>query len=101
MGSLGPAPASHLTCALFFLGRAQGGEELTEEAVESVLEEVRPFLSMAGGSIDLVSLNPTGLAPTCTLKMEGSGAALTSVKVEIQQRLKRKLPSLANIMWAD
>jgi len=29
----------------------------------------------------------------------GEGAALTSVKVEIQQRLKRKLPALVNVMW--
>jgi len=78
---------------------SEDGEVLSEESVESVLEEVRPFLSMAGGSIALTSLNPTGIAPTATLKMEGSGAALTSVKVEIQQRLKRKIPALVNIMW--
>lgn len=78
---------------------AQGTEELTDGAVEAVLEEVRPFLAMAGGSIELISLVPSGIAPTCTLKMSGSGSALTSVKVEIQQRLKRKLPALVNIMW--
>jgi len=77
----------------------EGTEELNNEAVEAVLEEVRPFLAMAGGTIDLVSLVPTGIAPTCTLHMKGSGAALTSVKVEIQQRLRRKLPALVNIMW--
>lgn len=75
------------------------GEELTTEAVEAVLDEVRPFLQMAGGSITTQSLTTSGIAPTCTLKMEGEGASLTSVKVEIQQRLKRKLPALVNIMW--
>lgn len=78
---------------------AQGGDTLSAEAVEAVLEEVRPFLQMAGGEISLKSLSTTGIAPTATLVMVGEGAALTSVKVEIQQRLKRKLPALVNVMW--
>jgi len=78
---------------------SEDGEALSDEAVEAVLEEVRPFLAMAGGSIELVSLTTSGIAPTATLKMAGEGAALNSVKVEIQQRLKRKLPALVNIMW--
>lgn len=78
---------------------AQGGESLSADAVEAVLEEVRPFLQMAGGSIELKSLSTSGIAPTATLLMLGEGAALTSVKVEIQQRLKRKLPALVNVMW--
>lgn len=78
---------------------AQGGDTLSAEAVEVVLEEVRPFLQMAGGEISLKSLSTTGIAPTATLVMVGEGAALTSVKVEIQQRLKRKLPALVNVMW--
>lgn len=88
-----PRCASHASAA-------QGGETLSAEAVEAVLEEVRPFLQMAGGEISLQSLSTTGIAPTATLLMQGEGAALTSVKVEIQQRLKRKLPALVNIMWA-
>jgi len=78
---------------------SEGGEVLTTDAVEAVLEEVRPFLQMAGGTIELKSLTMTGLAPTAMLLMVGEGAALTSVKVEIQQRLKRKLPALVNVMW--
>jgi Fe-S cluster biogenesis protein NfuA len=80
---------------------AQGGEVLTADAVEAVLEEVRPFLQMAGGTIELKSLTTTGLAPTAMLLMVGEGAALTSVKVEIQQRLKRKIPALVNVMWDE
>jgi Fe-S cluster biogenesis protein NfuA len=64
-----------------------------------VLEEVRPFLQMAGGTIEVKTLTTTGIAPTVVLRMEGEGGALTSVKVEIQQRLKRKLPALVNVMW--
>ncbi|KAG8458615.1 hypothetical protein KFE25_008412 [Diacronema lutheri] len=78
---------------------SEGGESLSADAVEAVLEEVRPFLQMAGGSIELKSLSTSGIAPTATLLMLGEGAALTSVKVEIQQRLKRKLPALVNVMW--
>ena len=80
---------------------------MSKDSVEAVLEEVRPFLAMAGGSIELISLSTGGIAPTCTLRMVGTGAALTSVKVEIQQRLKRKLPDeqtrteFLNTVWYE
>ena len=42
---------------------APDGPQLTEEGIEEVLEEIRPFLKMAGGDCDLVSLE-VGLVPT-------------------------------------
>uniref|UniRef100_A0A7S0LHP7 NIF system FeS cluster assembly NifU C-terminal domain-containing protein n=1 Tax=Coccolithus braarudii TaxID=221442 RepID=A0A7S0LHP7_9EUKA len=78
---------------------APDGPQLTEEGVEGVLEEIRPFLKMAGGSVDLVSLEATGVLPTACLSITGSGATINSVRVEIAQRLKRNFPSLANVTW--
>jgi lysyl-tRNA synthetase class 2 len=64
--------------------------EITEEAVDEVLDGVRPFLSVAGGSIDLVSVTGTAsIQPTVILKLEGKSASLFSVKNEISQRIHR------------
>ena len=59
--------------------------DITEEAVDEVLDGVRPFLSVAGGSIDLVSVSGSGgIQPTVVLKLEGKSASLFSVKNEIR-----------------
>jgi len=64
--------------------------DVTDDAVDEVLEGVRPFLSVAGGSIDLVSLSGVGgAAPTVVLKLAGKSASLHSVKQEISQRIHR------------
>lgn len=75
------------------------GPELTEEGIELTLDEVRPFLNVAGGTIELLDLNIDSAVPTAKLKMTGSGAAINSVKIEITQRLKRKWVKLANVMF--
>mmetsp|Transcript_16550 Transcript_16550/g.25050 ORF Transcript_16550/g.25050 Transcript_16550/m.25050 type:complete len:246 (-) Transcript_16550:240-977(-) len=66
------------------------GPELCADEVESVLDGVRPFLKVAGGSINIVDLKGVGgLQPTVVLKMDGSSASLSSVKMEIVQRVQR------------
>jgi Fe-S cluster biogenesis protein NfuA len=73
---------------------------LTQEAVNIVLDGVRPFLSVAGGKISIVSLNGVGgLQPVVALKMDGSAAALQSVKVEIMQRIQRHFMTSLRIDW--
>jgi len=64
--------------------------DLNEEQIDVVLDTVRPFLDVAGGTINLQTITGEGgLQPTVTLKMEGGAAALNSVKLEIAQRLQR------------
>jgi len=66
------------------------GPPLCEEEVEVILDGVRPFLKVAGGSIDCTSINgESSLQPVINLKMEGSSSSLNSVKLEISQRLQR------------
>ena len=66
------------------------GPELSEEQVNVVLDGVRPFLSVAGGSIDCTEIAGVGSVQPCiTLNMQGSSASLNSVKLEIVQRLQR------------
>lgn len=75
------------------------GPPLTPEGIEKTLDEVRPFLNVAGGTIDLIDLITETAAPTARLKMTGSGAAINSVKVEIVHRLKRNWVKLANVTF--
>ena len=56
--------------------------DLTEEQINVVLDSVRPFLQVAGGTIDVADISGEGgVQPTITLKMEGSAASLNSVKL--------------------
>jgi len=66
------------------------GPPLEMEQVDVVLDGVRPFLQVAGGEINCLSISGEGsLRPCILLKMEGASATLKSVKLEIQQRLQR------------
>jgi lysyl-tRNA synthetase class 2 len=66
------------------------GPPLNEEQIDVVLDGVRPFLQVAGGSIRTDRIEGVdGLQPAIWLKMEGSSASLSSVKLEIAQRLQR------------
>lgn len=90
--------------------------QVSNEAVETVLDGVRPFLSIAGGklvvfdirkvtelstgTISVVSISGIGsLQPTISLKMEGTSAALQSVKLEIMQRIQRHFMMSLKIDW--
>jgi len=76
------------------------GEQPSSEGVEQVLDQVRPFLKIAGGSIELVSMtNIDGPAPVVNLRLTGTGAAIQSVKVEISSRIRRRFPRIAQIVF--
>lgn len=73
---------------------------LSNENIETVLDGVRPFLSVAGGKISIESIAGVGgLQPVLTLKMEGSAASLQSVKLEIMQRIQRHFMMSLRIEW--
>lgn len=76
--------------------------DLDEEQANIVLDSVRPFLQVAGGTIDVASITGEGgMQPTITLKMDGSAASLNSVKLEIAQRLQRHfMMSGLRVDWA-
>lgn len=66
------------------------GPELCDDEINIVLDGVRPFLHVAGGTIDIDRIDGLdGLQPTIWLNMQGSSASLNSVKLEIAQRLQR------------
>jgi lysyl-tRNA synthetase class 2 len=66
------------------------GPALDKEGVETILDGVRPFLKVAGGTIVCESITGEGSSqPSINLRMAGSSASLNSVKLEISQRLQR------------
>lgn len=75
---------------------------LTSEAIETVLDGVRPFLSVAGGKISIASISSIdSVQAVISLKMEGKALALQSVKMEIMQRLQRHFVRSMRIDWVD
>lgn len=73
---------------------------LSDEEIEKVLDGVRPFLTVAGGKISVDKITGVGgLQPCVSLKMEGSAAALQSVKLEIMQRVQRHFMLSLRIEW--
>ena len=78
---------------------AAEGVAISEEAIEAVLDEVRPFLRMVKSDVALVSVDPGDLQPSCTLRVLGENAAITSIRGEIVQRLRNEMPTLAGVLW--
>lgn len=66
------------------------GPDLNEEQVNVILDGVRPFLQVAGGSIECTNiLGVGGFSPEIKLKMTGKASKLRSVQKEIIQRLQK------------
>ncbi|KAK4535270.1 hypothetical protein CDCA_CDCA04G1295 [Cyanidium caldarium] len=80
----------------------ESGEPLTAEGVEMVLDQVRPFLKIAGGSIQMDTLeNVDGIQPRLVLRMGGGGSVIQSVKGEISSRLRKRFPRLAYVEFTS
>mmetsp|Transcript_42181 Transcript_42181/g.101863 ORF Transcript_42181/g.101863 Transcript_42181/m.101863 type:complete len:280 (-) Transcript_42181:4856-5695(-) len=79
------------------------GPPLTEDEINIVLDGVRPFLQVAGGTIDIDRIEGEGgLQPSVWLEMKGSSASLNSVKLEIAQRLQRHFMMAGlQIQWKE
>lgn len=73
------------------------GLELTEENVEKVLDEVRPYLMADGGNVALLEID--GLV--VKLKLEGACGSCPSstltMKMGIERRLMEKIPEIASV----
>lgn len=79
------------------------GPDLNQEQIDIILDGVRPFLQVAGGSIDLDKIaGLDSLQPTIWLKMGGNSVSLNSVKLEIAQRLQRHfMMSGLQVAWSS
>ncbi|TKY72733.1 NifU protein 3 [Spatholobus suberectus] len=74
------------------------GLELTEENVESVLSEIRPYLVGTGGGIlELVQINDY----VVKVRLSGPAAGVMTVRVALTQKLRDKIPSIAAVQLVD
>ncbi|GLJ11306.1 hypothetical protein SUGI_0151580 [Cryptomeria japonica] len=70
------------------------GLELSEENVEKVLEEIRPYLvGTGGGELELVKIDE----PIVKVRIGGPAAGVMTVRVAITQKLREKIPAIAAV----
>ncbi|ARV61582.1 hypothetical protein BZZ01_25780 [Nostocales cyanobacterium HT-58-2] len=71
--------------------------ELTNENVESVLDELRPYLMSDGGNVELVELD----GPIVKLRLQGACGSCPSstmtLRMGIERRLKDMIPEIAEV----
>jgi Fe-S cluster biogenesis protein NfuA len=89
--SAGTKPSAATTAA---------GDELTVANVDSVLEQVRPYLIADGGNVDVVDTD--GAAMTVSLRLVGAcgscESSTTTMKMGIERVLREKWPTIAEVI---
>ncbi|MBE9170630.1 NifU family protein [Pleurocapsales cyanobacterium LEGE 06147] len=70
---------------------------LTEENVEQVLDEMRPYLMADGGNVELVEIE----GPVVRLRLQGACGACPSstmtLRMGIERRLREIIPEIAEV----
>ena len=71
--------------------------ELTNENVETVLDELRPYLISDGGNVELVELE----SPIVKLRLQGACGSCPSstmtLRMGIERRLREMIPEIAEV----
>jgi Fe-S cluster biogenesis protein NfuA len=71
--------------------------ELTVENVETVLDEMRPYLMSDGGNVELVELD----GPVVKLRLQGACGSCPSstmtLRMGLERRLKEMIPEIAEV----
>lgn len=70
---------------------------LTTDNVETVLDELRPYLMADGGNVDLIEIE----GPIVKLKLQGACGSCPSsamtLKMGIERRLREKIPEIVEV----
>jgi Fe-S cluster biogenesis protein NfuA len=73
---------------------------LTSENVETVLDELRPYLMADGGNVELVDIE----GPIVKLRLQGACGSCPSstmtLKMGIERRLREKIPEIVEVEQA-
>lgn len=70
------------------------GLDLTPENVDSVLDEIRPYLvGMGGGDLLYEGLD----GPIVKVKITGPAANVMTVRVAVTQKLRERIPTIAAV----
>eukprot|EP00894_Picocystis_sp_ML_P000441 jgi/Pico_ML_1/50958/g2072.t1 len=73
---------------------ANAGLELTPENVDSVLGEIRPYLSgTGGGELELEEID----GPLVKVRLSGPAADVLTVRVAVTQKLRERIPMIAAV----
>jgi len=71
--------------------------ELTPENVETVLDELRPYLISDGGNVELVELD----GPVVRLRLQGACGSCPSstmtLRMGIERKLRESIPEIAEV----
>ncbi|MCY7285579.1 MAG: NifU family protein [Cyanobacteria bacterium CAN_BIN43] len=71
--------------------------ELTSENVETVLDEMRPYLMSDGGNVELVELE----GPIVKLRLQGACGSCPSsamtLRMGIERKLREMIPEIAEV----
>ncbi|MBC6476998.1 MAG: NifU family protein [Hormoscilla sp. GUM202] len=75
----------------------EGPLELTPENVETVLDELRPYLMADGGNVELTEID----GPVVKLRLQGACGSCPSstmtLKMGIERRLREYIPEIAEV----
>lgn len=71
-------------------------EPLTDTGLEEVLEGIRPFLQVSGGSVAVAEIGD-GATPRVVLKMAGPPRKSIAVRMELTNRVKRRFPVVQQV----
>ncbi|MEL6442441.1 MAG: NifU family protein [Cyanobacteria bacterium J06621_8] len=70
---------------------------LTQDNVEQVLDELRPYLMADGGNVELTEIE----GPIVKLRLQGACGSCPSsamtLKMGIERRLREKIPEIAEV----
>ena len=73
---------------------------LTPDNVETVLDELRPYLMADGGNVELVEIE----GPIVKLRLQGACGSCPSstmtLKMGIERRLREKIPEISEVEQA-
>ena len=73
---------------------------LTSDNVETVLDELRPYLMADGGNVELVEIE----GPIVKLRLQGACGSCPSstmtLKMGIEHRLREKIPEISEVEQA-
>ncbi len=74
------------------------GMELTSENIDTVLDEIRPYLvGTGGGGLELVELD----GPIAKVRITGPAASVMTVRVAVTQKLRERIPSIAAVQLVN
>lgn len=72
--------------------------ELTKENVETVLDELRPYLMSDGGNVEIVDID----GPIVQLRLQGACGSCPSstmtLKMGIERRLRERIPEISEVI---